>query len=83
MGKIITHLIAALLISVFMGCAYKTQDKVAETNPGSVNVDSSDYNEIEAKKLAETQCAKSKRHAQRIHKSNEKSSQYHYFVCVP
>ena len=72
MRKIITHLIAALLISVFMGCAYKTQDKVAETNPGSVNVDSSDYNEIEAKELADIKCAKSKRRAKRIHKTNEK-----------
>ena len=44
---------AVLLISVFIGCAYKTQDKIVETNPGSVNVDSSDYNEIEAKELAD------------------------------
>jgi len=82
MQKIITYLMAALLISVFIGCAYKTQDKIVETNPGSVNVDSSDYNEIEAKELADIQCAKSKRRAQRIHKSNEKSDQYHYFKCV-
>ncbi len=82
MRKIITYLIAALLISVFIGCAYKTQDKIVETKPGSVNVDSSDYNEIEAKELADIQCAKSKRRAQRIHKSNEKSDQYHYFKCV-
>ncbi|MDE0798301.1 MAG: hypothetical protein OSB01_02650 [Nitrosomonadaceae bacterium] len=82
MRKIITYLIAALLISVFMGCAYKTQDKIVETNPGFVNVDSSDYNEIEAKDLADTQCAKSKRRAQKINKPNEKSNQYHYFTCV-
>ena len=53
MRKIITYLMAALLISIFIGCAYKTQDKIVETNPGSVNVDSSDYNEIEAKELAD------------------------------
>ena len=82
MRKIITYLIASLLISAFMGCAYKSQEKIVETNPGFVNVDSSDYNEMEAKDLANTQCAKSKRRAQRLHKSNEKSSQYYYFTCV-
>lgn len=82
MRKIITYLLAALAVSALMGCAYKSQDKVAETNPGSVIVDSSDYDEIEAKDLADTQCAKSKRRAQRIHKPNESSSQYHYFTCV-
>jgi hypothetical protein len=82
MRKIMTYLIITLVVSVFMGCAHKSQDKATETNPGSVIVDSSDYNEVEAKNLADTQCAKSKRHAKRIYKSNENSSQYHYFTCV-
>ena len=53
-----TYLIAALVVSVFMGCAHKSQDKATETNPGSVIVDSSDYKEVEAKNLADAQCAK-------------------------
>ena len=82
MRKIITYLVATLVISVFMGCVHNSQDKTTEINPGSVIVDSSDYNEIEAKNLADTQCAKSKRLAKRIYKSNESSNQYHYFTCV-
>jgi len=82
MRKIIIYLIAALVISVFMGCAHKSQDQATEINPGSVIVDSSDYNEVEAENLADTQCAKSKRRAKRIYKSNESSGQYHYFTCV-
>ncbi len=82
MRKKMTYLVATLVISVFMGCAHKSQDRTTETNPGSVIVDSSDYNEVEANNLADTQCAKSKRRAKRIYKSNESSSQYHYFTCV-
>lgn len=82
MSKIMTYLIAALVVSVSMGCANKSQDKTTETNPGSVIVDSSDYNEVEAKNLADMQCAKSKRRAKRIYKSSESSSRYHYFTCV-
>jgi hypothetical protein len=82
MQKIMLYLIAAFVISVFLGCVHKSRDQATETNPGSVIVDSSDYNEAEAKRLADTQCAKSKRHAKRIYKSNESSSQYHYFTCV-
>ena len=50
MQKIITYLVALLVTLIFTGCAHKPQDKVTETNPGSVMVDSSDYNEVEAKK---------------------------------
>ena len=83
MRKIMTYLIAALVVSVFMGCVHKSpQNKATETKPGSVIVDSSDYNEVEAKNLADTQCAKSERRAKRIYKSSESSSQYHYFTCV-
>ncbi len=82
MQKIMAYLIATFVISVFMGCAHKSPDKATETNPGSVIVDSSDYNEVEAKELADTQCAKSKRRAKKIYKSNESSSQYHYFTCI-
>jgi hypothetical protein len=82
MWKIITYLIATLVISVIMGCAHKSPNKVAETNPGSVIVDSSDYDEVEAKKLADTQCAKSKRLAKKVYKSNESSGKYHYFKCI-
>ncbi|MBL78783.1 MAG: hypothetical protein CMH70_01860 [Nitrosomonadaceae bacterium] len=81
MKKLIIYLVGAFVISQFIGCA-KPQVKITETKPGSVIVDSSDYNEIEAKKLADTQCAKSKRHAQKISKSNMSSSKYHYFKCV-
>ena len=82
MRKIKTYLIAAFVVTVFTGCVHKYQDKATETNPGSVIVDSSDYNKIEAKDLADTQCAKSKRRAKRVNKSNESSSKYHYFTCV-
>ena len=82
MRKIKIYLIAALVITVFIGCAHKLQDKATETNPGSVIVDSSDYNKIEAKDLADTQCAKSKRRAKRVDRPDESSSKYHYFTCV-
>ena len=82
MRKIITYLVAVFVISIFIGCAHKSQDKVTETNPGSVMVDSSDYNEIEAKNLADMQCAKSKRLAKKVDKSTEDSNQYYYFTCV-
>ena len=82
MRKIITYLLAMVVISIFTGCVHKPQEKVTETSPGSVMVDSSDYNEIEAKSLANAQCAKSKRLAKRVNKSSENSSQYYYFKCV-
>lgn len=82
MQKIMTYLTATLVISIFMGCAHKSQEKATETNPGSVIVDSTDYNEVEAENLADTQCAKSKRRAKKIYKPNEGSGQYHYFKCI-
>jgi hypothetical protein len=82
MQKKMTYLVAILVISIFMGCVHKSPDKATETNPGSVIIDSSDYDEVEAKKLADMQCAKSKRRAKRVYKSNESSSQYYYFTCV-
>lgn len=82
MQKIFTYLIATLVVSVFMGCVHKFHEKVTETNPGSVIVDSTDYNEVEAESLADTQCAKSKRRAKKIYNPNEGSSQYHYFTCI-
>ena len=82
MQKIITYLVTLLAFLIFTGCAHKPQNKVTETNPGSVMVNSSDYNEVEAKNLADMQCAKSKRLAKKIDKSSENSNQYYYFTCV-
>lgn len=82
MRKKITYLIVALVISIFMGCAHRVADSIANTNPGSVIVDFSDYNEEEAEKLAETQCAKSKRHAKRTFSPNKNTNRHYHFTCV-
>ena len=82
MQKIISYLGALLVFLIFTGCVHKPQDKVTETNPGSVMVDSSDYSEVEAKNLADMQCAKSKRLAKKVDKSSKNSNQYYYFTCV-
>jgi hypothetical protein len=76
------NLIAVLVISILMGCAHKIVDRVPNANPGSVIVDSSDYNEKEARKLAEAQCAKSKRHAKQILKPNAGTNPNYHFKCI-
>jgi hypothetical protein len=91
--KVSVNLTATLVISLLMGCAYEindrvTNDRLANDKPGSVIVDSSGYNEKEAKILAEAQCSKSNRHAEQIihakqifkHKVNT-SKDYH-FKCI-
>ncbi len=84
MWKEIINLMAVLVISILMGCAHEgaDRDKVTNVNPGSVIVDSSNWDEKEAKKLAEAQCAKSKRHAKRAFKPNVNTSHDYYFKCV-
>lgn len=83
MQKLIAYLVApTLLILILMGCTHSPTNKVTETKPSSVVVDSTDYNEMEAKELADTQCAKSKRRAKKIYKSGENQSRYHYFSCI-
>jgi len=82
MWKEIINLMAVLVISILMGCAHEVPDRVPNVNPGSVIVDSSNWDEKEAKKLAEAQCAKSKRHAKRAFKPNVNTSHNYYFKCV-
>jgi len=82
MRKRIINLMAVLLISILIGCAHKVADRVPNAHPGSVIVDSSDWNEKEAKELAEAQCAKSKRHAKRVFEPNVNTSHDYYFKCV-
>tara|TARA_B100000686_G_scaffold291871_1_gene320180 strand:+ start:3799 stop:4050 length:252 start_codon:yes stop_codon:yes gene_type:complete len=82
MKKLIIYLVVPFIISQFIGCANKPQVRITETKPGSVMVDSSDYNEAEAKKLANIQCAKSKRIAEKIYKPNTNSNKYYYFRCI-
>lgn len=92
-NKVSVNLTTALVISLLMGCAYEIDDKVTDnrvTNvkPGSVIVDSSDYNEEEAKILAEAQCAKSNRHAKQIihakqiFKFKVNTSKDYHFRCI-
>ena len=82
MRKRIINLMAVLLISILIGCAHKDADREPHAHPGSVIVDSSDWNEKEAKELAEAQCAKSKRHAKRIFEPNVNTSHDYHFKCV-
>jgi len=82
MWKKIINLMAALVISILMGCAHEGADRVTNVNPGSVIVDSSNWDEKEAKKLAEAQCAKSKRHAKRTFNPNVNTSYDYHFKCV-
>ena len=51
MRKRIINLMAVLLISILIGCAHKVAKRIPNANPGSVIVDSSDWNEKEAKEL--------------------------------
>lgn len=92
-NKVSVNLTTALVISLLMGCVHEINDKatnVRETNdkPGSVIVDSSDYNEEEAKILAEAQCAKSNRHAKqiihakKILKLKVNTSKDYHFRCI-
>ena len=55
---------------------------ILDGKPGSVIVDSSDYNEKEARKLAEAQCAKSKRRAKQILKPNATTNPNYHFKCI-
>jgi len=82
MRKEMINLMAVLVISILMGCAHELANRVPNMNPGSVIVDSSNWDEKEAKKLAEAQCAKSKRHAKRTFKSNVNTSHDYHFKCV-
>lgn len=82
MRKEIINLMAVLVISILMGCAHETVNRVPNAIPGSVIVDSSDYNEKEARKLAEAQCAKSKRRAKQILKPNATTNPNYHFKCI-
>ena len=82
MRKEIINLMAVLVISILTGCAHEIADRVPNANPGSVIVDSSDYNEKEARKLAEEQCAKSNRHAEQKFKLNENTNSNYRFKCI-
>ena len=91
--KVSANLTTTLVITLLMGCAYEiddrvTNDRLTNDKPGSAIVDSSDYNEEEAKILAEAQCAKSKRHAKQIihakqiSKFKVNTSKDYHFRCI-
>lgn len=80
--KRMMNLSAALVISLLMGCAHEVDNRETNAKPGSVIVDSSDYNEKEAKNLAEAQCAKSKRHAKQILMPKVNTRKDYYFKCI-
>ena len=82
MRKEIINLMAVLVILILTGCTPEIADRVPNANPGSVIVDSSDYNEKEARKLAEAQCAKSNRHAKQILKPNVNTNSNYHFKCI-
>ncbi len=92
-NNVSVKLTTALVISLLMGCVHEindkvTGDRVTNDKPGSVIVDSSDYNEEEAKILAEVQCAKSNRHAKQIihakqiFKLKVNTSKDYHFRCI-